>query len=276
MAAAKTKPKTPDGALNKEDLPEDEEGTEEETNDTSDDGNEENGSTRVEGRRADLSNQQNQKEKQTEKDKAEDAEEQRRLAEEELDKLEPMVEIVSYTIGKGPEHGGSANEYGIYVQQPLGYVSCLRFYGLVGKTVAEAVKAGGVVDLGDAFNNTNGNIQDRARQIMEQSFNDAGSFAALIFQLVAYSPDFILEFYMLALDVPLAERKWAKAVMEQPWRPEQNKWGLTRIQGQEIIERFIDQNYDEVRDFFVDMGRGVSKRVRKNEKRRKSTSGRSK
>lgn len=200
----------------------------------------------------------------------------RARAEAELDKLQPMVEVVSYTLGKPPEKGGEKNEYSIYVQQPLGYIATLRFYGLVGKTVAEAVKAGGVVDLGDAFNNTGGNIQERAKQIMEQSFNDAGSFAALLFQLIAYSPDFILEFYCMALDVPIAERRWAKAVMEQPFRPEQNKWGLTRKQGQDIIERFIDQNYDEVRDFFGDLVTNVSKRVRKNEKRRKSTSDQSK
>jgi hypothetical protein len=205
-----------------------------------------------------------------------EADEARANAEAELDKLQPLVEVVSYTIGKPPESGGEKNEYSIYVQQPLGYIATLRFYGLVGKTIAEAVKAGGVVDLGDAFNQAGGNIQERAKQIMEQSFNDAGSFAALLFQLVAYSPDFILEFYCIALDVPIAERRWAKAVMEQPHRPEQNKWGLTRKQGQEIIERFIDQNYDEVRDFFADIVNNVSKRVRKNEKRRKSTSGRSK
>jgi hypothetical protein len=204
-------------------------------------------------------------------------EEARLRAEAELDKLEPMVEVVSYTLGKPPEKGGEKNEYSIYVQQPLGYIATLRFYGLVGKTVAEAVKAGGVVDLGDAFNNSgNGNLQERAKQIMEQSFNDAGSFAALLFQLVAYSPDFILEFYCMALDVPIAERRWAKAVMEQPHRPDQNKWGLTRKQGQDIIERFIDQNYDEVRDFFADIVNNVAKRVRKNEKRRRSTSDQSK
>lgn len=201
-------------------------------------------------------------------------EEARALAEAELDKLEPMVDVVSYIIGKPPEQGGSKNEFSVYVQQPLGYIATLRFYGLVGKNVAEAVKAGGVVDLGEAFTNSNGNVQDRAKQIIEQSFNDAGSFAALLFQLIAYSPNFILEFYCISLDIPVDERKWAKQVMEQPWRPEENKWGLKREQGQEIIERFVDQNYDEVRDFFGDLFRNVSKRVRKNEKRRKSTSGR--
>lgn len=208
--------------------------------------------------------------------KESEADKAREEAEAELDKLDPMVEVVSYTIGKPPDQGGEPNEYSIFVQQPLGYVACLRFYGLVGKTVAEAIKAGGAVDLGDAFNATGGNIQDRAKQIMEQSFNDAGSFAALLFQLIAYSPDFILEFYCIALDVPKDERRWAKAVMEQPWRPENNKWGLQRKQGQDIIERFIDQNYDEVRDFFGDLVRNVNKRVRKNEKRRKSVSDQSK
>lgn len=266
-ASVTNKPDTPEGALNKADLPE------EEQTEGQDEGQDE-GSTRVNERRADLSNQQEgaNGNKATE----ESADEARRRAEEELDKLEPLVDAVAYTIGKPAEKGGQKNEFSIYVQQPLGYVATLRFYGLIGKTIAEAVKAGGVVDLGEAFTNTNGNIQDRAKQIMEQSFNDAGSFAALLFQLVAYSPDFILEFYLLALDVPPAERRWAKAVMEQPWRPDQNKWGLQRQQGQEIIERFIDQNYDEIRDFFGDLFRGVLNRVRKNEKRRKSTSDQSK
>ncbi len=218
------------------------------------------------GARPDLSNQTQATEEEQTSDEA------REEAEAELNKLDPLVEITSWTIGKPPDKGGESNEYSIYVQQPLGYVATLRFYGLIGKTVAEAIKAGGAVDLGDAFNSTGGNIQERAKQIMEQSFNDAGSFAALLFQLIAYSPDFILEFYCIALDVPPTERRWAKAVMEQPYRPDNGKWGLQRAQGQDIIERFIDQNYDEVRDFFTDLIGNVNKRVRKNEARRKSTS----
>lgn len=252
-ASTPAKPETPEGALDKSNLPPDVEDEQAEEFTKPEDST-----------NGDKSGEDNQ------------VEEARKRAEAELDKLQPMVDVVTYTIGKPPDKGGQSNEYSIYIQQPLGYVATLRFYSLVGKTVAEAVKAGGVVDLGDAFNNTDGNIQDRAKKIMEQSFNDAGSFAALIFQLVAYSPDFILEFYCLALDVPITERRWAKAVMEQPWRPEQNKWGLTRKQGQEILERFIDQNYDEVRDFFGDLFNNLSKRVRKNELRRKSTSDQSK
>lgn len=250
-ASTELKPETREGAINKFDLPPDEE-------------------------------EQQPSENGKPVDEVEDdtpsteQEEARAAAEAELDKLEPMTEVTSIILGKPPEHGGQKNEFSIYIQQPLGYIATLRFYSLVGKNVAEAVKAGGVVDLGDAFTNANGNVQDRAKQIIEQSFNDAGSFAALLAQLVAYSPEFILDFYCLSLDVPVGERKWAKAVMEQPWRPEENKWGLQRVQGQEIIERFIDQNYDEVRDFFGDLIRNVSKRVRKHEKRRKSTSDQSK
>lgn len=229
---------------------------------------------RVAGRRPDLSNQDGSQ--QASEEQKQDEEEARRLAEEELDKLEPMVEAKQFIIGKPPEKGGSPDEFSIYVQQPLGYIATLRFYGLVGKTVAEAVKQGGVVDLGDAWSSSAGNVQDRAKQIIEQSFNDAGSFAALIFQLIAYSPDFILDFYCIALDIPSKDRRWAKRVMEQPWRPDDNKWGLTRQQGQDIIERFLDQNYDEVRDFFGEMITATRLRVQKNEKRRKSISDQSK
>src|SRR4051794_2728748 len=190
-ASTEQKPDSKEGAINKFDvLPETEEGQEDEQEETVAD----------------------EPEVKTTED-----EEARLRAEAELEKLESLTEVVSIILGKPPEQGGQENEFSIYLQQPLGYIATLRFYSLVGKNVAESVKKGGVVDLGDAFTNTNGNVQDRAKQIIEQSFNDAGSFAALLAQLVAYSPDFILDFYCLALDIPTAERRWAKAVMEQPW-----------------------------------------------------------
>lgn len=213
----------------------------------------------------------------------EDAEAQRKAIEADLNRIDPdsdpdpLTEPKRYCIGKPPDMGGEDNEYSYYTQRSMGYIQMLRWTGLVSKSVAEAIKAGGAVDLGDAFNSSSGTVQDRAKQIIENSFNDAGSFAALLFQLIAYSPDLILETYCYALDVPNgSERTWAKRVMEQRWDPELGHWGMQREDGQEILERFIDQNYEELRGFIEGLVRGIVARVRANEKRRVSNSAQSK
>lgn len=187
--------------------------------------------------------------------------------EEALEILEPLAEPRRWIIGKPPEKGGTEDEYSIYVQKPLSYFPRMRFFGLVTKTIAEAIKAGGTIDL-DFSSSGDGNLRQRAYRIMEQSFDDAGSFVTMALQLIAYSPSFMLECYCLWLDVPAAERYWAKEVMQQPHDPDRNKWGLTDEQGLEMIEVFIDQNYEDIRAFFAERLPRIVRRVQQQERAR--------
>lgn len=186
-----------------------------------------------------------------------------------LEVLEPKAAPKIWIIGKPPEAGGNEDEYSIYTQRPLGYFARLRFFSLVSKTIGTAVKAGGGVDLGGDFLNTVDDIRTK-RSVDESDFADAGAFIGLAMQLISYSPDFLLECYCLWLDVPVAEKVWAKMVMEQRHDPDNNKWGLTDDQGLEMVEVFIDQNYEDIRRFFAEKVPGLMERVKAREQDHKA------
>lgn len=204
---------------------------------------------------------------------AQAAENEKAAADQEaaLEVLEPLAEPRRWVIGKPPEKGGTEDEYSIYVQRPLEYMSRLRFFSLVTKTVAEAIKAGGVISIGgnDLFGGS-GNVRQRIQQIQASDFSDVSSFMGLAMQLIAYTPDFLLECYCLWLGVPAGEKAWAKMVMDQPKDWDNNKWGLSQKEHLEIVEVFIDQNYEDIRDFFaVELPR-LGRRVQRNEELRQA------
>jgi len=199
-----------------------------------------------------------------------DAEKAREETEEALEILESKIEPRRWVIGKPPEQGGTEDEFSIYYQRPLGYMARMRFFSLVSTNIADAIKAGGSISFGgaDPFGGS-GSLRQRAAQLSTEDFADAASFMALALQLVAYAPDFLADCYVLWLDVPPAERSWAKLVMEQDYAPDRNKWGITEDQGLEMIEIFIDQNYDDIRDFFGVKLPRLAQRVREREQARK-------
>lgn len=197
-------------------------------------------------------------------------------AREELDKLEPSNKPVRWMIGKTPEHGGTEKQYSIYVQDKLPWMPRQQFFALVSRTFAQALKASGgnVGGMGDIFGDEGGSLIERGRRLTQRDLTDASQFMALAFELVGYSPDFLIDCYVILLDVPRAERAWAQARFSETWDPEKEKWGLKDEQHEEIIQTFIDQNYEEIRRFFVvtlpAMGRRVALHERSRDRASKS------
>lgn len=197
-------------------------------------------------------------------------EERKRKREEDMDALEPMVDAQVWVVGKPPELGGEPNEYSRYIQKPIGYIQMMRFMGLVTNAMSEAVKAGGTIAMEDLWGGEGLSWRERGERLRSQDFADAGSFAAMALKLISYSPNFLLDCYVLWLDVPVHEKEWAKRVMAQPWRPEDGKWGLKQDDGLAMIETFIDQNYEDIRSFFVEKLPRLMLRIGKQERDRKA------
>lgn len=172
--------------------------------------------------------------------------------EEAVEILDSHTDPVRWIIGKGPELGGNENTYSVYYQRKLGYMPRIKFFAMVTKTIGSAIKAGGVVNLGDAFDmEEGGSLRERASKLTNQDFADAGSFMALAMELMSHSEDFLVNCYIMWLDVPKDERNWAKQVLSQSWDPDNGRYGLKDEDGIKMIEVFIDQNYEDIRRFFV-------------------------
>src|SRR5262249_25750614 len=100
--------------------------------------------------------------------------------EEALEILEPKTEAKRWVIRKPPERGGKDTASSVYIQQPLGYMARNRLYGLIGRTMAQAIKvSGGVGDIGDIFGMGSGSIKERAAILSQSDFADASQFFTL-------------------------------------------------------------------------------------------------
>ena len=196
-------------------------------------------------------------------------------AEEAMEILEPKVEAKRWVIGKPPEKGGKNTEYSVYTQMPLGYMARNRMFSLIGRTMSAAIKAtgGSVGGMEDVFGAGGGTLIERGRRLGARDFQDASQFFTLAMELVGYVPDFLDDFYAIALEVPIGERGWFREVIEQPHRPDDDKWGLSEDDGLEMIEIFIDQNYEDIRRFFTEKLPRIGKRASQREQEHKKVHG---
>ena len=197
-------------------------------------------------------------------------------AEEAMEILEPLVEAKRWVIGKPPEEGGKSTEYGVYTQMPLGYMARNRMFSLIGRTMSAAIKAtgGSVGGMEDVFGAGGGTLVERGRRLGSRDFQDASQFFTLAMELVGYAPDFLADFYAIALDIPVGgERAWFREVIEQPYRPDDDKWGLSEDDGIEMIEIFIDQNYEDIRRFFTERLPRIGRRASQREQEHKKANG---
>jgi hypothetical protein len=188
---------------------------------------------------------------------------------EQIETLVPQSEAKIWIIGKPPEMGGEDNEWERYIQRKLGFIEMQRFFALCSKAMLRAIKEGGdnaVSELGGMFGG--GDIRTMTAQLRQQDFNEAANFMAMAFALVSYVPEFLTDCYALWLRVPDTQQLWFRRTIEQPWDPDNEMYGLSNDAGREMIERFLDQNYEDIRDFFAREIPNLFDRVKQLEKKR--------
>lgn len=166
--------------------------------------------------------------------------------EDPLDILEPRSEPLAVEIG--PE-GASR----IYMQRPLALVGKLEFFGLIGEVVDKAISGDDGLKIGHLFSGP----QSRSGAISLSDFQDAETFLQAIGKLVTYMPDFFQKCACIWLSVPDHERAWAKEAMSL----HKDDGGLSDEMGLQMIETFIDQNWDDLDDFFRNKLPNLRKRV---------------
>lgn len=165
------------------------------------------------------------------------------------------VEARKWLVGCPPDMGGEEGKsFEFYTQAPLGWLARTRFFALITAAMAKAIKASGgnVGGMADVFGPDGGDLRTRFGALTSRDWNDASSFFALSMELVSYVPNLLSEMYCIVLAVPVDDRRWFKEVMEQRWDPDIGEYGLRDEDHRDLIARFIDQNYEELRAFFTD------------------------
>jgi hypothetical protein len=166
---------------------------------------------------------------------------------DDLEALRPRMDVETWTIGKDDYER-------TYTQKPLSFFGKMEFFRLVGGVVDAALEAGTSVDamLGGV---TSG---PRGSKLSADDFRQADQFVLVAAKLTEHAPDFLLDSFCIWLRVPEEDRYWVKQVMKEELNDEIALG---------IIETFVDQNVEEIEDFFTKQLPGVAKRVslRRNE-----------
>jgi hypothetical protein len=167
--------------------------------------------------------------------------------EDVLDVLQPRAEHKTWKIGpEGMEQ--------TYVQKPLSFIGKMQWFSLVGEVLDRAMGGDNPLTVGNLLS---GPGIRAGGTVSASDFRDADTFVHAVGKLVRFAPDFLLDSFCIWLNVPNHEREMVKHLMDQP--PEEG--GLSDDDGLEIMERFIDQNYDAIDSFFRDKLGLLQKRV---------------
>jgi len=164
--------------------------------------------------------------------------------EDVLDILVPKAEPKTWVLGQDDY----AREY---VQKPLSFIAKMQWFSLVGDVLDRALSGPDGMNLGNLFNAPGGG------SLSPSDFREADTFVQAIGKLLAVAPDFLVNSYCIWLNVPDYERPVVAELMKLP--PDEG--GLTDEQGIEIIEVFIDQNYEALDTFFREFLGRLQKRV---------------
>lgn len=159
--------------------------------------------------------------------------------------LVPKANSVKWTFG--PD-----NVRREYVQRPLSFIAKMQWFSLVGEVLDKALSGENGMSLNNLFS-----APGRPGELSMADFRDADTFVQAIGKLLAVAPDFLVKSYCIWLAVPDYERDLVGEIMALPV----DQGGLSDEQGIEIIEVFIDQNYEALDRFFRDLLGNLSTRV---------------
>ncbi len=135
----------------------------------------------------------------------------------------------------------------VYTQKPLTYFKKMQFFQLVGRTLDSAMKGDDGLNVNTIFNAGPQSVND----LSSEDFADLNSFLGMVAKIAAYAPDFLKECYVVWLGVPANERAWARDALDE----------IDEDTGFEIIERFIDQNWEALEGFFTERVPSLLQRV---------------
>lgn len=129
-----------------------------------------------------------------------------------------------------------------YTQRPLSFLGKMQWFSLVGDVLDKSMSGPNGVSVNELLSGPG----DRTGNFSLADFRDADQFVRALGKLVVYAPDFIEKSFCIWLGVPDYQRTVVIEVMQR----HETEGGLSDDQGLEIIEVFIDQNYDALADFF--------------------------
>ena len=146
----------------------------------------------------------------------------------EVDVLEILAEKeVYYELGEGD------NKI-VLVQKPLTFFGKIEFFSVVGKAVQTILIDGGslseILDTPDYDPNVP----------IQSQVTDADVFVKALSKIVEAAPELLKDLYLVILNVPKGQREYYALRLEE----------LSDDQGMQILDVFVDQNWEVMVSFF--------------------------
>lgn len=135
-----------------------------------------------------------------------------------------------------------------YSQKPLSYLAFGEFTGLLGRKLAEAMRGPDGLSL-DRLSPGEASIPLEFDNGQVRLAGDGNNLVDPIVQgiakLASYVPDLMAELQCIWLRIPRGQR----AQVMDIWSRSPDDGGMSMDQGEEMLNIFIEQNYDEINSF---------------------------
>lgn len=167
---------------------------------------------------------------------AEQAEEQRRIAQEDLEALAPKIQAREWRIGPPGDRQLT------YVQEELSVIGEIQWFALLGDFLDKAMSGDNAVSLSALMSPP----QRGGQEYRVQDLQDADTFVHALGKLVAFAPEFMEKSICIWLSVP--DYEWD--LLRDYMKMSPSKGGMSHDMFEEILATFIDQNYAAIDRFF--------------------------
>jgi hypothetical protein len=154
-----------------------------------------------------------------------------------LEILEPEIKEKIITLGTGDDEL-------IFTQKPLSFFGKIEFFSVMGKAIERVLSEGGSIS----------EIFDSPDDILSSSTKEADLFIKSIAKVVQYAPETLLDIYCVVLAVPRGDRDYVKTRLVDE---------LTDELGFDILDTFVDQNWEILTSFFTEKGLPLFKKITK-------------
>ena len=141
-----------------------------------------------------------------------------------------------------------------FVQRPLSFIGKMQWFALVGGVLDKALSGENGMSVNSLFTAP----QRADGSFSVEDFRDADTFIQAIGKLLSHAPTFLTDSYCIWLGVPDYQHDVVGRIMALP----EEQGGLSDEQGIEMIEIFIDQNYEAIDRFFRELVGTLQKRVK--------------
>lgn len=177
-----------------------------------------------------------------------------------IDTIVPKAEPKSWTL-KQIGKDGELVESRVYVQRPLSFFGKMQWFSLVGEVIDKSISGDEGLRLSSLFD-----MPGRGGELRASDFREADTFVQGVGKILVHAPDFLEKSYCIWLGVPDFEQDWAKAIMNEP----ADRGGLSDDDGLEIVEVFIDQNWESLEAFFREKIASLRARIQSHQTEEKS------